>query len=189
MSASQAFEKSGNGSIDTVLNDELSAVRKKRSGLVSSEKTGFLHFFILFLCILTNCIFFLTMPDYFALVYCSQFLPQYVLLYLLLIPTNFQEPNFRKSKSSAFMHGSGISVSPQEHPDLPRPFYRLFFHKQQGIIPGYRHAIFSRHNLCAPFLYYDESIPGHDDNCHFPVWCHYPVLSPGLEDRTILNRI
>ena len=81
----RSFEKSGNSSVDTVLNDELSDVRKKRSGLVLSEKTGFLHFFILFLCILINCVFFLTMPDYFALFIAASF---YLNMFYFIIPVD-----------------------------------------------------------------------------------------------------
>ena len=96
MTTSKTFETSGNGSVDTVLNDELLAVRKKRSGLVSSEKPGLLYFFILFLCILINCIFFFMMPDYFALFIAASFYLNMFYFITLLIPTNFEKPKLSK---------------------------------------------------------------------------------------------
>jgi hypothetical protein len=97
MSAPPAFEKSGNGfTVDTVLNDELSAVRKKRIGLVSPKRTGYLHFFILFLCILTNSIFFVTMRDYFALFIAASFYLNMFYFIILLIPTNFEKAGLSK---------------------------------------------------------------------------------------------
>jgi len=97
MSAPPHPEKSGNCyTVDTVLNDELSAVRKKRNGLVSPKKAGSLHFFILSLCILTNCVFFLTMPDYFALFIAASFYLNMFYFITLLIPTNFEKAGLSK---------------------------------------------------------------------------------------------
>ncbi len=97
MSAPQTFGKSGDYfTVDTVLSGELSAVRQQRDGLVAPEKPGILHLLILFLGILINFVFFLTMPDYFALFIAASFYLNMFYFITLLIPTSFEKAGLSK---------------------------------------------------------------------------------------------
>jgi len=136
MPASQVFEKSGNGSVDTVLNDELSDVGKKRGVLVISEKTGFLHFFILFLCILINCVFFLTVPDYFALFIAASFYLNMFYFISLLIPTNFEKTKLSKIeiiRFHAWLRDIGITSGTS---GFTRLFINSFFINSRALSLG-----------------------------------------------------
>jgi len=112
MSAPPAHENSKNDlSLHNVMNDELAAVREKRSELVLPKRTGFLQLFILFLCIFTNIIFFLTMRDYFALFIAASFYLNMFYFIILLIPTNFERSGLSKNeiiRFHAWLRDSGI---------------------------------------------------------------------------------
>jgi len=169
MTTSKTFETSGNGSVDTVLNDELLAVRKKRNRLGSSEKPGFLHFFILFLCILTNCIFFVTMPDYFALFIAASFYLNMFYFISLLIPTNFEKTKLSKIeiiRFHAWLRDIGVTSGTS---GFTRLFIDSFLINSRALSLGIG-LLFSVDIVFALLSFTTTSLPpGHDNYCHFPV--------------------
>jgi hypothetical protein len=103
MSAPPTFEKPHNGlAFHKVVNDELSAVRKKRIELLTQKEPIFLHRIILFSCILINIIFFLTRSDYFAIFIAASFYLNMFYFIILLIPTNLGRTGFSKNEIFRF---------------------------------------------------------------------------------------
>ncbi len=137
MSASPAFEKHHNDpSLDKVMNDELTAVRKKQVELLSPEKPGFLHSFILFSCILTNIIFLLTMSDYFAIFIAASFYLNMFYFVILLIPTNFDRTVLSKNeiiRFHAWLRDSGVKSGTSR---FTRLFINSFFINSRALSLG-----------------------------------------------------
>lgn len=137
MCASPASEKTCNGpSPGNVLNEELSAVRKKHIELLSPEKPGFLHRFILFSCILTNVIFFFTMSDYFAIFIAASFYLNMFYFVILLIPTNSERTGLSKNeilRFHAWLRDNGIKSGTSR---FTRLFINSFFMNSRALSLG-----------------------------------------------------
>jgi len=85
-----------------VTRDELSAVQKNRAALMTPRGPQGIHIFVLFLCVLTNVIYFLTRSDYFGLFIASSFYLNMYYFITLLIPTNFEKANLPAADLSRF---------------------------------------------------------------------------------------
>jgi hypothetical protein len=137
MSASPPCEKHHNDpSPDMMMNEELSAVRKKHRELLSPEKPGFLHRFILFSCILTNIIFLLTMSDYFAIFIAASFYLNMFYFVILLIPTNFDRTGLSKNeiiRFHAWLMDCGVKSGTSR---FTRLFINSFFMNSRALSPG-----------------------------------------------------
>jgi hypothetical protein len=159
MAAPEAPEENRNNLyLDVVMNDELSAVRKKRIGLLSPEKPGFLHHLILFLCILINIIFLLMINDYFTLFIAASFYLNMFYFIILLIPTNFDRSGISKNEILRFhswLREIGVKSGTSR---FTRLFVNSFFINSRALSFGIS-LIFSVDILFALFSYAAMKIP------------------------------
>ena len=85
-----------------IIRDELSAVRQKRSELMTPGGHQGIIFFVLCVCVLTNVIFFLVRSDYFGLFIAASFYLNMYYFITLMIPTNFQNAGLPSADLSRF---------------------------------------------------------------------------------------
>jgi len=88
--------------LSRIIRDELSAVQKNRAELMTQNSHQGIHFLVLFLCVFTNVIFFLSRPDYVGLFIAASFYVNMYYFITLLIPTNFEKTNLPSADLSRF---------------------------------------------------------------------------------------
>ena len=88
--------------LNQIIRDELAAVRKNRTDLMTQRGPQGIHFLVLLVCVLTNVIFSLARSDYVALFIAASFYLNMYYFITLLIPTNFQNANLPAADISRF---------------------------------------------------------------------------------------
>jgi len=123
-------------SLDGIIHDELTVVRKKRSGLGMPEKPGFLHYSILAFCVVVNIVFLLTVTDYPEIFIAASFYLNMFYFITLLIPTNFTRAGFSKNEITRFhtwLRDTGVKTGTSR---FTRLFINTFFMNSRALSLG-----------------------------------------------------
>jgi len=99
--------------ISQVIRDELSAVRKNRSELMTDLTHSRIHIGVIILCIGINVIYFLFRPDYIALFIAASFYLNMYYFIILLLPQNVKKnsglPNVNLSRFRSWLQEIGLT--------------------------------------------------------------------------------
>ena len=142
-----------------VIRDELVAVRKTRTDLMTPHRSGVIHIGTLFVCLLINVIFFLTRPDYFGLFIAASFYLNMYYFITLMIPTNFEKSNLPAADLSqlhAWLKEIGITSGTTQ---FTRLFINTLFLNSRALSLGIG-LIFSI-DIVFTLVHYSKGLPLH----------------------------